>query len=105
MPSSAAHVDPGKLGHPVALTRGPEDVPASDSANGSAAETPRGVSVAAEAPGASEDVSQEKTTSMPGSLFSVLDFAQPAEVKEEEVVSPSEAGPSATIDSVRESAA
>jgi len=105
MPSSATHVDPGTLGHPVALTRGPGDVPASESANGSAAESSRGVSFAAEESGASEDVSQEKTTSTTGSLFSVPDFAQPAEAKEEEVVSPSEAGPSATIDSVRESAA
>jgi hypothetical protein len=137
MPSSSAPVDPEKLGHPVALTRGAEDGLASESANGSTVGTSRGVSFATEetraseestqdettstlgastsafdfAQGvssttegtlASENIAQEKTTSTAGGLFSVPDFAQATEPKQEEVISPSEAVPSATIDSVQE---
>lgn len=105
MPSSSANVDPGKLGHPVALTRGSENGPAGQSANGSTVESSRGVSFATEETHASESLTQEKTTSTAGGLFSVPDFAHAAEVREEEVVSPSEAGPSAAIDSLQESAA
>jgi hypothetical protein len=95
MPSSSAHVDPGTLGHPVALTRGPEDGPASESANGSAVEETH----------TSEDATQEKTARTAGGFFSVPDFTHAAEAREEEVVSPSEAGPGAAIDSVQEPAA
>jgi hypothetical protein len=105
MPSSSAHVDPGTLGHPVALTRGPEDGPASESANGSAVETSRGVSFATEETHTSEDATQEKTARTAGGFFSVPDFTHAAEAREEEVVSPSEAGPGAAIDSVQEPAA
>jgi hypothetical protein len=140
MPSSSAPVDPEKLGHPVALTRGAEDGPASESANGSTAETPRGVSFATEETRASEEstqettsssvggstsafdfaqgvsfttkntsatetTSQEKSSGTAGGLFSVPDFTQPAEAKEEEVFSPGEAVPGATIDSTQKPAA
>lgn len=134
MPSSSAPVDPEKLGHPVALTRGDGEGLASGSANGNTVETSRGVSFATEESHASDDVTeetttstvgsstsafdfaqgvssatdeslissgniaQEKTTSTGGGLFSVPDFTQPAEAKDEEVFSPSEAVPSATID-------
>lgn len=76
MPSSSAPVDPEKLGHPVALTRGAEDGPASESANGSTVETSRGVSFATEETRASEDTTQEKTTSTVGGSISAFDFAQ-----------------------------
>jgi hypothetical protein len=140
MPSSSAPVDPEKLGHPVALTRGAEDGLASELANGSTVGTSRGVSFATEETRASEEstqdettstlggstsafdfaqgvssttketpatgtIPQEKTTSTAGGLFSVPDFTQPAEAKEEEVFSPGEAAPSATIDSAQKPAA
>lgn len=76
MPSSSAPVDPEKLGHPVALTRGTEEGLASDSANGSTTETSRGVSFAAEETSASEDSVQEEATGMAGGLFSPSDSAR-----------------------------
>jgi hypothetical protein len=105
MPSSSAHVDPGMLGHPVALTRGSEDGHVNQSANGDTVETSRGVSFATEESHASGSITQEKTTSTAGGFFSVPDFTQAAKAREEEVVSPSEAGPGATIDSVQGPAA
>jgi hypothetical protein len=104
MPTSSARVDPGTLGHPVALTRGPEDAPASQPANGSAVQTSRGVSFAAAEDQASEAIIQEKAASIPGAFFSVPDFAQSTGELEEEVLSPSEAGPSAAANSVQEPA-
>jgi len=77
MPSSSAPVDPGKLGHPVALTRGAGDGPASQSANGSTVETSRGVSFAFdEDTRASEESVQDETTSTAGGSNSAFDFAQ-----------------------------
>lgn len=83
MPSSSAPVDPEKLGHPVALTRGAEGGPASQSANGSSAETSRGVSFAAEEAPASEEVTQEKTTSTASGSISTFDFAQASSATKE----------------------
>jgi hypothetical protein len=103
MPSSSAPVDPEKLGHPVALTRDSEDGPATKPANRSAVETSRKVSFAAEENAISELSTQDKAASANDGLFSVPDFTQPAEQREEEVVSPSEAGPSALIDGLQKS--
>lgn len=83
MPSSSAPVDPEKLGHPVALTRGPEDGSANESANGSTVQASRGVSFATEETHASESVSQQETASTAGGQFSVRDFAPTAEAKED----------------------
>jgi hypothetical protein len=104
MPTSSARVDPETLGHPVALTRGSVNSPASEPANGSATQTSRGVSFAAAEDQANEAGIQEKAASIPGAFFSVPDFAQSAGEREEEVLSPSEAGPSATATSVQEPA-
>lgn len=75
MPSSSAPVDPEKLGHPVALTRGAEEGHASESANGSTVETPRGVSFASEETPTSEDSTQETKSSTIGGSTSAFDFA------------------------------
>jgi hypothetical protein len=104
MPTSSARVDPDTLGHPVALTRDSGNGPASESANGSAVQASRGASFAAAEDQASEAVIQEKAASIPGAFFSVPDFAQSAGEREEEVFSPSEAGPGAAANSVQESA-
>lgn len=104
MPSSSARVDPGKLGHPVALTRGSEDGTVSESANGSTVQTTSGVSFATgEAQDANEPSAQDKASSATGGLFSVLDFARPAEERDEEVISPSESVPGATTGGGKES--
>jgi hypothetical protein len=77
MPSSSAPVDPGKLGHPVALTRGAGDGPASQSANGSTVQTSRGVSFASEdETRSSEESVQHEATSIAGGSTSAFDFAQ-----------------------------
>lgn len=76
MPSSSAPVDPERLGHPVALTRGAEEGHASESANGGAVEAPRGISFASEETPASEDSTQETKTSTIGGSTSAFDFAQ-----------------------------
>ena len=83
MPSSSAPVDPEKLGHPVALTRGAEGGPAGQSANGSTTEAPRGVSFGAEETSASEEVTQENTTSTASGSISTFDFAQASSATEE----------------------
>jgi hypothetical protein len=76
MPSSSAPVDPGKLGHPVALTRGAGDGPASQSANGSTVETSRGVSFATQETRSSEESTHDETASTAGGSTSAFDFAQ-----------------------------
>lgn len=84
MPSSSAPVDPEKLGHPVALTRGAEDGPASESANGSTVETSRGASFATEETRGSEESTQGEATSTVLSSTSAFDFAQGVSFAKEE---------------------
>jgi glycogenin glucosyltransferase len=107
MPSSAAPVDPEATGHPVALTRSPKDSPApaveAESRSSSSAKGVSfgGVSFASEesTTTATEEsttvttstITDEKTETSAGGLFTVPDFAQDGKNGEaEEVLSPSE---------------
>lgn len=59
----------------------------------SASQYAQGSSSPTEESRSSEQANQENTTSTAGGLFSVPDFTQPAEAKEEEVFSPTETSP------------
>lgn len=93
MPSSSAPVDPNATGHPVALTRGENDVSGQGGAEAGTSGAARGVSFATDSDAADVSKAESVKGSSAAGLFSEPDFGRSGEGKSEEVVSPSEAAP------------
>lgn len=97
MPTSSAPVDPQATGHPVALTRSPQDASVTAGASSSVAEAPKEVYFAIEETSAGESIKSEASQKTAGGLFSVPDFAQSSESIDEEIMSPSDVTPASAV--------